>query len=65
LAGLFVSGQLAIRDLSTALVLLPAIALGFSASLALRQRVPVAQMRALLLAVCAASALLVVIRSIA
>jgi uncharacterized protein len=65
LAGLFVSGQLATRDLSMALVLLPAIALGFSASLALRQRVPVAHMRALLLAVCAASALLLVFRSIA
>jgi uncharacterized protein len=64
LVGLFVSGQLATRDLGTALVLMPALALGFAASLALRQRVPAAYMRALLLAVCAASALLLVIRSL-
>lgn len=64
LVGLFLTGQLAARDLSMALVLLPAVALGFSASLALRHWVPVAYMRALLLAVCAASALLLVIRSI-
>jgi uncharacterized membrane protein YfcA len=64
LAGLFVSGQLAARDLDVALMLLPAVALGFLASLVLRHRVPVAYMRAVLLAVCAASALLLVIRSI-
>jgi uncharacterized protein len=64
LLGLFVGGQLATRDLGMALVLAPAVALGFAASLALRPRVPVAWVRALLLAVCAASALLLVVRSI-
>jgi uncharacterized protein len=64
LAGLFLTGQLAARDLGLALVLLPAVALGFAASLVLRHRVPVGYMRALLLTVCAASAVLLVVRSI-
>lgn len=65
LVGLGVSGNLNERDARLALALLPFLLLGFATSLFVRGHLPAKQVRTAMLAVCATSALLLLVRSVA
>ena len=65
IVGLGISGNLHERDAYVALGLVPILLLGYGTALLVRRYVPTAQVRIAMLAVCAASAGILVIRSIA
>ncbi|UPK76998.1 TSUP family transporter [Nocardioidaceae bacterium SCSIO 66511] len=62
--GLDVSGALAERDAHVALVLVPFVLVGFFAALFVRRYVPARQVRIAMLAVCATSASVLIVRSL-
>ena len=64
LLGLGVAGELAWRDLQLAVLLVPALVLGFAASGPLRRHVDAGHTRVAVLVVCAASAVVLLVRSI-
>ncbi|MDN5854887.1 MAG: sulfite exporter TauE/SafE family protein [Actinomycetia bacterium] len=64
LIGLTVAGDLTRHDILVALALLPFLLLGFASAMRLRGRVPVHRVRDAMLAVCAASALALVVRNL-
>lgn len=64
LVGLGLGGQLHLRWLGLALLLSPALLVGFGVAVPLRSRLPVAVVRPAILAVCAASALVLLVRSL-
>jgi uncharacterized membrane protein YfcA len=65
LGGLALAGELPGRQLRTAIVLLPCLALGFVLAGPLRRHVDAGRTRAAVLVVCAASALALLVRSLA
>jgi uncharacterized protein len=64
LAGLGLGGSLHTRDLALAIVLAPFLLLGFAASGPVRSRIDVGHTRTAVLVVCAASALVLLVRSV-
>jgi uncharacterized membrane protein YfcA len=64
LTGLTIAGQLGRREALLAAALLPCLAAGFALSGPLRERMEGGRMRAAILAVCAASALALIVRSL-
>lgn len=64
LIGLTITGQLPGRDLLVALVLVPALVLGFLASVPLRRRLDPARVRVAVLILCALSAVTLILRSL-
>jgi uncharacterized membrane protein YfcA len=64
LSGLAVAGELGRREALLAAVLLPCLAAGFALSGPLRRRLEGGRSRAAILALCAASALALVVRSL-
>jgi uncharacterized membrane protein YfcA len=64
LAGLAVAGEVRARELLLAMALLPCLGVGFALSGPLRRHVDAGRIRAAILAVCAASALALVVRSL-
>ncbi|MGH3424119.1 MAG: TSUP family transporter [Nocardioidaceae bacterium] len=64
LIALALTGQMYLRDAVVAGVLLPVLVAGFATSNLVRRRVPIHRMRAAMLAVCAASAVVLVARSL-
>ncbi|UYM04851.1 sulfite exporter TauE/SafE family protein [Solicola gregarius] len=65
LVGLAVSGALVERDTYLALALVPFVVVGFVAALLVRRYVPTRQVRFAMLAVCASSAAILLVRSLA
>jgi hypothetical protein len=65
LVGLGVSDQLAWRDLQLAVLLVPVLVLGFATSGPIRRHVDAGHTRAAVLVVCAASAVVLLVRSLA